>query len=79
MTFRETLSSQLRSVTSYLLERDVPISTLLTADGVRKVLTTPLVILQRLVVISPPRLLICLTLIGLLLLGAWIISMLYGR
>ena len=75
MTFRETLSSLLRSATNYFLAQDVTTSTRLIADGVRKALTTPLVILQRLVVISPPRLLICLTLIALLLSGVWIIWM----
>jgi len=67
------LKSLYQKLTSYLLAQDVTTSTRLIADGVRKALTTPLVILQRLVVISPPRLLICLTLIALLLSGAWII------
>jgi len=75
MTFRETLSSQLRSVTSYLLERDVPTSTRSVADGVQKVLTQPPLMLLRVLAISPPRLLILATLIGLSALGVLTISM----
>ena len=75
MRFRETLKSLWTGLTSYLLARDVPTFTNSVADGVRKVLTLPSAIVQRLVVTSPPRLLICLTAIGASLLGAWIISM----
>ena len=70
----EMLKSLWNDVMTYLLAQDVPTSTQSIADGVRKVLTTPLATLQRIVVTSPPRLLICLTLIVLSLSGAWIIS-----
>lgn len=72
MKYLETLSLRWRELTTYLLAQDVPISTRSIADGARKLLTTPLQTLARLVVISPPRLLIFLTLIALSLIGAWI-------
>lgn len=75
----EMLKSLWNGLTTYLLAPDVPTSTRSIADGVLKVLMTPLKILVPLVGICPPRLLIFLTLIVLSLLGAWIISMLYGR
>ena len=59
--------------TSYLLERDVPALTVSVADSGRRLLTMPLAMLQRAVNTSPPRLLIFLTLIACLLVGAWII------
>ena len=67
------LKSLWQSVMSYLLAQDVPTLTRSVADGVRKVLTTPLAMLQQAVVTLPPRLLICLTTIVVLLSGAWII------
>ena len=79
MRFSETLKQLWTGLTSYLLARDVPTLTRSVADGVRKVLTLPSGIVQRLVATSPPRLLICLTVIAASLLGAWIISMFFGR
>ena len=66
----EMLKSLWTGLTSYLLARDIPTSTMSIADGVRKVLTTPLAILQRILVTSAPRLLISVMLIALLLIGA---------
>lgn len=72
MKFTQTLSLQWQRLTTYLNAQDVPTFTRSLADGVRRLLTTPLATLQRAVVISPPRLLIFLTLTALLLIGAWI-------
>jgi len=67
------LKSLWRSVMNYLSAQDVPTSTRFVADGVRKVLTMLLGTLQQAAATLPPRLLICLTAIVLLLNGAWII------
>ena len=73
MTFRETLKSQCRGLTNYLCAPVTPTLTTLIAGGVRRPLTMLLQTLLRTVSTSPPRLLICLTLIALSLLGALII------
>ena len=70
--FAQTLKSLLTGLMSYLLALDVPTFTQSIAAGVLWLLTMPLQILLHAVSICPPRLLICLTLIALLLLGAWI-------
>ena len=70
----EMLKSLWNGSINYLFAQDVPGWTRSVADGVRRLLTTPLVTLQHLVVTSPPRLLISVMLIAVLLSGAWIIS-----
>ena len=75
MTFFETLKSQWRESINYLSAQDVPTFTQSIADGVRRVLTTLLQTLQKAVSTCPPRLVICLMLIAVCVLGLWIISM----
>ena len=71
----EMLKSLWSGLINYFTAQDVPGWTKCVADGGRRLLTMPLTTLQRLVVTSPPRLVILLTLIVLLLVGVWIISM----
>ena len=75
MKYALMLKQRLTQLMSYLLAQDVPTFTQSIAAGVRKLLMSPLQIVVARVATSPPRLLICLTVTGLLLLGALIISM----
>ena len=73
MRFVQTLKSLWLKSTSYLLAQDVPTFTRSIADGVRLVSTKLLLMLASRLDTLPPRLVICLMLIALWLLGAWII------